>query len=179
MNLFRLPVFSAVALQILFLLLGIQPRALGSAEDQINQAIAVSQNWVHEIDQGKYDESYSFGCQAMREKVPSDRWSIILKTLRTPWGSVVSRKQLSHIYKPNGVPDLPGECMVITYDTSFKSLDPAMEIVVLRWEDGKWRGAGYTAGPKAALDGSANPSEPAASPTEIHTDPHVQAQPQQ
>ena len=42
--------------------------------------------------------------------------------------------------------------MVITYDTSFKNMDPVTEVVVLKWQDGKWRGAGYNAGPKQAVD---------------------------
>jgi hypothetical protein len=132
---------------------------------------------VAQIDAGQYDESYAFGCGAMHDKVPQDRWVMVLKALRMPFGPVVSRKQISHIYKPNGVPGLEGECMVITYDTSFQHLSPATEEVVLKWEDGKWRGAGYKAGAKASPDEESAPP-PSSSPTEIHTDSHVKPPPQ-
>jgi len=78
------------------------PKVLASAEDQIDNALVASKAWVAQIDAGQYDESYAFGCGAMHDKVPQDRWTQVLKALRTPWGPVVSRKQLSHIYKPNG-----------------------------------------------------------------------------
>ena len=153
------------------------PKVLASAEDQVDNALTAAKAWVAQIDAGQYDESYAFGCDAMHEKVPQDRWVVVLKTLRTPWGPVVSRKQINHMYKPDGVPGLEGECMVITYDTSFKRLGPATEIVVLKWEDGKWRGAGYNAQAKPSPDDESAPSTPPAT-TEIHTDPHVKPEPQ-
>ncbi len=41
-----------------------------------------------------------------------------------------------------------GEFMVITYDTSFKNLSPATEVVVLKWEDGSGAAPVITRGPK-------------------------------
>lgn len=150
--------------------------AFASAEDQVDQAVAVSKNWVAQIDAGKYEESYSFTCTEMRDKTPQDRWIAVLKALRKPWGAVINRKQLSHIYKPNGVPGLNGECMVITYDTSFKNMDPVTEVVVLKWQDGKWRGAGYNAGPKQAVDDTSTTSPPV-NPTETQTQTHMKVVP--
>jgi hypothetical protein len=159
------------------LLWAASPNASASAEDQVDNALAVSKTWVSQIDAGQYDESYAFGCGAMHDKVPQDRWSEILKALRTPWGPVVSRKQISHIYKPDGFEGTEGEFMVITYDTSFQHVGPATEVVVLKWEDGQWRGGGYNASPKGPADGEA-PSDYTSS-TEVHTDEHVKPVSQQ
>ena len=154
------------------------PKALASAEDQIDSALATSKGWVALIDADKYDESYVSACSVMHDKVPQDRWAKVLKALRSPWGPVVSRTQISHIYKPNGFEGAGGEYMVIKYDTSFQHLPSATEVVVLKWEDGKWRPAGYNAGPKASpADGSAPPSP--APTTETHTDAHAKQPPQQ
>ena len=173
----RLPV-SVVTLFVAFLLFfATRQDAAASAEDQIAQAIAAAKNWVGQIDAGKYEESYSFACTEMQDKTPVDRWIAVLKALRTPWGPVVSRSQLSHIYKPNGVSGLNGECMVITYETSFKNMTPATEVVILKWQDGQWRGAGYRAGPKTSPDDTASaPASP--STTETQTEPHVKPLPQ-
>jgi len=162
---------------IFCLLFATMPKVLASAEDQIDQALVASKNWVTQIDAGQYDDSYTAGSGALHDRVPQDRWGLILKTLRSPWGPVVNRTQVSHIYKPNGFEGSEGEYMVITYDTSFKTLGPATEIVVLKWEDGKWRGAGYNAMPKPSEDASAN--EPPNSTTEVQTQEHVKPQPQQ
>jgi len=148
------------------------PKVLASAEDQIDNALAASKAWVAQIDAGQYEDSYAFGCGAMHDKVPQDRWTLVLKALRAPWGPVVSRNQISHIYKPNGYEGSEGEFMVITYDTSFVRLDSATEVVVLKWEDGQWRGAGYNAGAKLPPDDDSAPPPPS-NTTEIHTDSHV------
>jgi len=170
----RLPLFKFILFLagISCLFFAAMPKALASAEDQIDKAVVASQTWVALIDAGQYDESYAFGCGAMHDKVPQDRWAQVLKALRTPWGPVVSRKQISHIYKPNGYEGSGGEYMVITYDTSFQKLGAATEVVVLKWDGGKWRGAGYNAGAKVSPDDDSTPSS-APGTTETHTEPHV------
>jgi hypothetical protein len=175
----RPPAFKSILFlaAIFGFILAAMPKVLASAEDQIDSALATSKAWVAQIDAGKYDDSYAFGCGAMHDKVPQDRWAKVLKALRTPWGPVVSRKQISHIYKPNGFEKSEGEFMVITYDTSFQRLASATETVVLKWEDGKWRGAGYQAGPKAPPDNGSTPPSPAPT-TETHTEPHAKQPPQ-
>jgi Protein of unknown function (DUF4019) len=171
---FVFPFFLVIALVLLAVAM---PRSFGSAEDEVDQALAASKSWIAQIDAGDYETSYSFACDAMRDKVPQDRWAEVLKALRVPWGTVLDRKQTSHIYRPNGVPGLPGECMVITYNTSFRKMDQAVEEVILKWEGGKWRGAGYNAGPKQnASDASAAPAPD--HNTVTHTDPHVHPEPQ-
>jgi hypothetical protein len=158
------------------LFLAVTAKVHASAEDQIDNGLIVAKAWVAQIDAGKYDESYSFACDAMRDKVTQKEWETVLKALRIPWGPVVSRKQISHVFKPNGLEKLEGECLVITYDTSFKNLPAAIEVIVLKWEDGKWRGGGYNAGPKPNDDDSAPASTE--SQTETHTEPHVKPVPQ-
>jgi hypothetical protein len=154
------------------LLLFVTPKAFASAETEVNSALAVAQTWVAEIDSGKYDDSYAFGCEAMHDKVAQDRWAEVLRGLRSPWGAVVSRKQISHVYKGDGFEGTPGEFMVITYDSSFQKVDAAKEVVVLKWESGKWRGAGYNLGAKSTAPDAGSPNQAAQSATEIQTDPH-------
>jgi hypothetical protein len=154
--------------------------AVASAEDHVPEALTVSKNWLAQIDAGQYDESYSFGCGAMHDKVPQDRWEVVLKALRAPWGPVLNRTQTKHVYMPNGFEGTEGEFLIVTYDSTFKKADGITEVVVLKWEDGNWRGAGYNAGPKpTAADESAPETAPNAT-TETQTQDHVkpQAQPQ-
>jgi hypothetical protein len=148
-----------------------------SAEDQVDQAVVASKAWVNAIDAGKYEDSYDFTCDETRTRFPEDRWVEVLKALRRPWGGVVTRQQLSHVYQPHGVPGLDGECVVVTYKTTFKNLDPATEVVVLKWEDGKWRGAGYRAGPAADANAASSPADN--STTETRTERHLRPEQQQ
>jgi hypothetical protein len=161
---------------ILCLFFAAMPKVFASAEDQIDNALAVSKVWIGLIDAGQYEESYAFGCDAMHDKVPQNRWASVLKALRGPWGPVTNRKQISHVYKGTGYEGVSGEFMVITYDSAFKKVDAATEIVVLKWEGGKWRGAGYNAGAKAPPEDGSQ-AQTTTSATETRTDPHVKPQP--
>jgi hypothetical protein len=160
---------------VLCFLLAAMPNLLASAEDQIDNALNVSKAWVAQIDAGQYDESYEAGCDEMHDKVPQDRWEKVLKTIRSIYGPVLSRTQVSHVYKPNGYEGTEGEFLIVTYDTSFKNLNSATEVVVLKWQDGKWRGAGYNAGPKSSPDDTTAP--PPDVTTEIQTETNVKPEP--
>ena len=159
------------------LLLSTRPAPADSPDDNNQDIVAVAKTWLALIDAGKYDQSYAFGCNAFHDKIAQDKWLMALKTLRTPLGGVVNRSVTEHTIKPNGVQGLNGKCAVITYDTSFAKADGQIETVVLKWEGGKWLGAGYSLGPKP----SQNPEEDAiANPTTTTTDFHAKppAQPQ-
>jgi hypothetical protein len=166
----NLPVLACFAALVGLLTLA-GPAAFASGEQHVDDGLVASKNWIGQIDAGRYDDSYSAASGEMRDKVPQDRWSLVLKSIRDPWGAVVNRHQLSHVYKPNGFEGTEGEFLVITYDTSFQKLPEATELVVLRWEDGQWRGAGYNAGPKPSADNS-GPTPPD-STTQVQTQDHV------
>jgi hypothetical protein len=140
-----------------------------SADDRLDSALPAALAWVAAIDAGRYDDSYSTAGTALHEKVKQDQWDAVLKTLRPAWGNVVSRKAISHEYKPDGYEGANGEFMVITYATSFKKLDSGVEVVVLHWEDGQWRGVGYNAGPKPTVQDDQPPPQ-SQSQTEVQTE---------
>jgi len=146
------------------------------SDDHVNSALPTAQAWLRQIDSGLYDESYAAGGSALHGKIAQDRWNLVLKTIRTAWGGVLSRKEVSHEYKPRGYEGSDGEFMVITYDTSFQKLDPAKEVIVLNWEGGRWRGAGYNAGAKPnPQDNQATPPpQPPTQTTTITTKQPVQ-----
>lgn len=131
----------------------------------VNEAVAAAHGWLAQIDAGKYEDSYNEGCLAFHNKVTQGQWTTVLKSLRPPLGTVVSRKVVKTEYKPDGLEGLTGECMVITYNTAFSKVPVDLEIVVLKREDGQWRGAGYNAQPQG------DPTEPdSMPPAEAHTE---------
>ena len=133
----------------------------------VDSAVSSAQTWLSQIDSGKYDQSYAEGCLAFHNKVSHEQWTTVLKALRPPLGSVVSRKLAAHAYHPDGFQGLEGECMVITYNTVFTKMPSDVEIVVLKHEDGHWRGAGYNAQPVVEAASDADNPPPAAAQTEV------------
>ena len=144
MNLRRLFLPVLLAFGLLTFLIG----KASAEDDRSGIAVTAAQNWMKMIDAGKYNDSYLAGCDALHEMVPKDRWILVLRTLRESWGPVLSRQVVSQVVKPDGVNGLTGQCMVITFNTSFKLLDQGQEEVVLKLDGGRWFGAGYKAGAK-------------------------------
>ena len=136
-----------------------------ASPESTRDALATAQHWLAEIDAEKYDESYEEGCTAFHNKVSHDEWLTVLKALRPSIGTLVNRKELKHTYKPDGYEGLEGECMVIMYAATFTKLGPTLEVVVLKREDGKWRGAGYNAQPQQGE--SSQPPPPPESSTSM------------
>jgi len=136
---------------IVFLLTGIFSKSFAVPTDETPDALAAANAWLAQIDTGKYDESYASGCIAFHEKLTPDKWNLVLKAIRAPHGSVQSRKDTSRIPKPDGFEGLDGPCMIIEYYTIFKN-SIASEQVVMKKENGKWKGAGYSLGPKSTSD---------------------------
>jgi hypothetical protein len=140
------------------LLIALTSKSLAAPADSSAAALAMARAWIAQIDAGQYDDSYSIGCIAFHERVSLDKWVSVLKTLRQPLGPVVNRKEISRTDKPDGFEGLDGECMVIKYDTSFKKLPATLEVVVIKREDGKWKGAGYNVIPKQAIESAPVPT---------------------
>jgi hypothetical protein len=160
----RIFLFSAVALAAM-------NRAHADADPAlVNEALAAAHGWLAQIDSGKYEESYDAGCLAFHNKVTQVQWTTVLKSLRPPLGTVVSRKVVKTEYKPDGLEGLQGECMVITYNTAFSKVPTDLEIVVLKREDGQWRGAGYNAQPQGDPTDTDSPP-PAEAHTEVNQEP--------
>jgi hypothetical protein len=161
--------------QIFFLLCVITWTAMSRVQAEedpamVNEALAAARSWLAQIDSGKYEESYNEGCLAFHNKVSEVQWTTVLKSLRPPLGTVVSRKVVKTDYKPEGVEGLQGECMIITYNTAFSKVPTDLEIVVLKREDGQWRGAGYNAQPQGDPTDTDSPP-PAEAHTEINQEP--------
>jgi len=152
------------------------PKCLAE-DDPIASVRPAAKAWLGMIDAGQYQESYSAAGQGLHQTTAQDRWILILKSLRPVWGPVTSRTEGKHVYQPNGITGLSGECMAIAYDTSFKNLPAAQELVILRFEDGKWRGVGYTAGPKPPPDPTA--ASPMDTPPVTQTQSEVHSLPGQ
>jgi hypothetical protein len=136
------------------LLLLVTSKSFAADDANVDAGLAAAKDWTGMIDGGQYEESYNASSDSLRQKLDANKWSVLLKTFRDSWGPVVNRKETNHIYKPNGFEGADGQFLVITYDTSFQKVGELMEVVVMRWEGGQWKGAGYNGGPMPPAPGS-------------------------
>jgi hypothetical protein len=135
------------AVALLFCLGGML-RADPADDSRAREAVAAAQHWLAEIDANKVEESYNDGCTAFQNKVSKQQWITVLNALRPSIGNLTSRSQQSAEDKPDGFEGLEGECVVIKYASVFSVIGPALEVVVMKRQDGQWRGAGYNVQPQ-------------------------------
>jgi hypothetical protein len=125
-------------------------RADPADDSRAKEATTAAGQWLAEIDANKVEESYEQGCTAFHNKVSKQQWITVLKALRPSIGNLTSRSEQSAEYKPDGFEGLEGECVVIKYSSVFTVIGPALEVVVMKREDGQWRGAGYNVQPQSS-----------------------------
>ena len=101
-------------------------------------------NWLVQIDNGEYLESWDNAAQYFQNQILQDRWSAALKASRGPLGNSTSRNIKSSEFRSElpGAPD--GNYYILTYNSSFKNKASAIETITLtKGIDGKWRAVGY------------------------------------
>ncbi len=127
----------------LCLLLSVSVVAVADSEKE-KSAIIVAEEWINNVDQGKYAETWNEAAQYLKNAVKQEQWEQSLHAIRKPLGNLIFRKVMSKTYMTAlpGVPD--GEYVVIQFETSFENKKSAIETVTpMKEKDGKWRVAGY------------------------------------
>ena len=102
------------------------------------------ETWLALVDSGNYAESWKQASPTFQSGVTQEKWATALDSVRTPLGSLKTRKLVSANYSTSlpGVPD--GEYEVIVFETSFENKQLGHETVISKREkDGSWRIAGY------------------------------------
>jgi Protein of unknown function (DUF4019) len=123
-------------------LLGVPVRAQDS--DVVAKAQAAALSWLVLTDSGAYSESWEQAAGLFQAAVPKTTWVNSIKTVRSPLGSLKSRKLRSATFT-RSVPGAPtGEYVIIQYETEFEQKPNLIETVTpLRERDGSWKVSGY------------------------------------
>ncbi len=120
--------------------------AFASADDKeaIGKAQVAARSWLALTDGAKYGQSWDEAASLFKSAVTRAGWEKAVKGVRSPLGTVVSRKVQSATFTRTlpGAPD--GEYVVIRFETQFQNKAAAIETVTpMREKDGSWRVSGY------------------------------------
>ena len=108
------------------------------------KAIKAAQNWVMQIDNGKYLDSWDSAGAYFQNQIQKDRWSAALTASRLPLGKLITRELDSFDYQTEspGVPD--GKYYVFTFNVSYENKNTAIETVSLfKDATGSWKVVGF------------------------------------
>ena len=114
---------------------------LFAADTPEQQAQTAAERWLALIDTGKFDESWQSAAGVMKAELSPPKWQAHSESIRKPLGNLVSRKLKTA--KSKKFPNVPGEHMLVDFDSAFTNKAQAVEIVYLTLEDGKWKVTAY------------------------------------
>ena len=134
---------SVIATLMVFLSFGILP-VLASEKEDVAKAQDAARSWLALTDSVKYSQSWDQAAAFFKAAVTKSDWEEALKTVRSPLGTLKSRKVKAATFTST-LPGVPaGEYVVIQYDTQFENKPSAVEtITTMREKDGSWKVAGY------------------------------------
>ncbi len=106
-------------------------------------AITSMTTWLHEIDEGKYGQSWDDASKLFQGAVSRQRWVDAMNGGRKPLGALDKRIMKSADFRHSlpGAPD--GEYFVIRFSASYAAKADAVETVTAVREGGGWKAAGY------------------------------------
>ena len=125
------------------LVLFVAPAQAQEAE-MIISAQAAAKSWLALADAGEYSQTWEQAAGVFQAAVSKPNWQSAVKGVRSPLGSLRSRKIKSVTFTRSipGAPD--GEYVVIQYESRFENKDAAIETATpLREKDGSWKVSGY------------------------------------
>lgn len=112
-----------------------------SAFEAVNQpSLDAAKQWLELVDKEDYSKSWQTGSLTFKLTISEQHWNQLMKAIREPLGSVISREPLEQrpAANPKGLP--LGEYMVVFFKTQFQKKENAHELVTLVQEsDGNWR----------------------------------------
>lgn len=100
--------------------------------------------WLQLVDNEKYGESWDTAATLFKNAVSKDKWTATVRQVRSPLGTLISRKVKSTTYTTSlpGAPD--GQYVVIQFVTSYANKKTATETVTpMIDKDGNWHVSGY------------------------------------
>jgi len=104
----------------------------------------VVQDWVANIDAGKYEVAYQSASRSTQENYEKGFFLELYKDYLTPLGNLVDRKLIgaaSASQLPNGE---KGNYRIISYRTQFENGPDQLEQIVVTVEDGSWKVKDHT-----------------------------------
>jgi Protein of unknown function (DUF4019) len=113
-------------------------------DPNVKAATYAAQDWLAQVDSGRYGESWDNASALFQQKISRERWEDTMGGGRSAYGAVVSR-QLKSATPDNNIPAAPGgKFVVIQFRTRFANSPTLIETITPMQEpNGQWRVAGY------------------------------------
>jgi Protein of unknown function (DUF4019) len=131
---------------------------------EVSAATEQAGRWLAALDAGRYDEGWDGLAAVMRQGNSKEDWTNDVKGPREHFGKPVMR-ELQHADFSTVVRGAPtGNYVTAAYLSQFTAAPPILETVLLTFEGGRWRVAGYSVGHAPEAPASAPPAESSPAP---------------
>ena len=108
-------------------------------------AVTAATEWLALLDKKLYKQSWEEAAILFRSKVTTREWEKTIADVRSPFGTLISRKIKAKIYTTTLPGVDQGEYVVIQFQSQFQNRKDVLETVTPMLDDTKWRVSGYYA----------------------------------
>lgn len=112
-----------------------EPSASNDREPNFTEANAEAMHWLNLIDQFQYGPSWLDSGALFRDIITQEQWIAAMTDLRTPLGTLRTRKLAKYTETNRLTFGTEGHFMIITYRSEYSKRANAVEEVILKAED--------------------------------------------
>lgn len=106
-------------------------------------AVAKGQAFLAQLDKGEYAKAYQGASKFMKGQVDATKFKQGISAAKARVGARKSRK-FQGSQATTALPGAKGDFHVLTWSSSFANLPQAREVIVVSFEEGQWKLAGYS-----------------------------------
>ena len=111
--------------------------------EKVAQASPVALDFLQQLDDGKYADSWKSSAVLMQGKVTEKDWVEKLTRARELSGELLERERKSASYSTEMKDSPDGEYIMLIFTSNYKKASDVSEYVTVMLEDSRWKVAGY------------------------------------
>lgn len=149
----RVLLTGAISLLLAAVVFSMSAGAAGGAPSDPKAAVVfISQTWLKEIDEGRYQQAYDYTGTWFHHLVTAEEWIPWMVRYSVNLGRCTQRQQAKEVvFKTDPKGQFEGDWAYVEFESSFEKHGDKTQLVVLKKEkDGTWKVAGYSIGDRKA-----------------------------
>ncbi|MRI32300.1 hypothetical protein EOPP23_04735 [Endozoicomonas sp. OPT23] len=141
MNLMAMPTMKAGPEVEKKVLTGPAPKPATESDKKI--ATASAQKWLEYADTRSWERAWAASSDFYRNEMPVSHMGNLMYQHRKPFGALKDRKVKNVTYKYLKEGTLPGEYLIVAFDSEFENQKVVEVVVTYKEKDNLWRASGY------------------------------------
>ncbi len=114
-----------------------------ATESDRKVAVASAEKWLEYADSRSWERAWAASSDFYRKEMPASHMGNLMYQHRKPFGALKNRKVKNVTYKYLKEGTLPGEYLVVEFDSEFENQKVVEAVITYKEKDNLWRASGY------------------------------------